>query len=758
MKRSPQQISMAAGRGKDPFNFDDIYRQAGVEDLFVKKSLADMKKNTPAAASAPPITTPATQQQTSTPVVHPGDFDDPMFQTQPVGKSDGGNTSNPSTPSIDTTSCPPSSDPFARLGLSPKPSHASSLAAGDKANHSASSPALHTFEIDDLGPVPQSSYTLDDMFGVGAPPVAPPTATSHAGSSNDPFDLFSSVEGAAAAVVQSSLSPTATAAPEVYAAREHGFDSGLLGVMPTFSEALVQSSSASAESPSLPTKAMDTAAPHSPRKPTPSPIIPTKLEDQDSVFHTAERCAEPRPYHPAGLASPPAYDKVQHGGEQLAEPKKTEQATSGLGKLSGFLRKGTDLGKKALKAAQAALESLDAPPDHGASHLSSEATQAGAHSTPPSYTSIETEPQTESTAADLLEVALQIADLPADQQRLKLQRLPPDQQDIVVKILEEQIGHLQQEEQPPVCVPTPAGPSVVSVDAAVDREPTTTTFVEPVVQVPHADFLGMDSPAARPAQADPAASPAAAAPPVVQNVDDMGDFFGGGGAVQANPAVPLKTQPVVPADVNDIGDFFGGGSASSQPQQARPAAPSDNLMSFNSTRPAASSTGDHMLLDLHVGNEAISQYKDLYQAHVGEDNEPEIRKQLRAAKLADKHAKMKAALAEKLEKDEIENNAREEQVRLKDEFKDKVDAWKNQYKGNIRGLLGSLQVVLWEDSGWKPVGVGDLLEHGQVKKVYMKANLLVHPDKVRQRQGTAEQVAIADMIFDVLKEAWSQFK
>ena len=41
----------------------------------------------------------------------------------------------------------------------------------------------------------------------------------------------------------------------------------------------------------------------------------------------------------------------------------------------------------------------------------------------------------------------------------------------------------------------------------------------------------------------------------------------------------------------------------------------------------------------------------------------------------------------------------------------------------------------------------------QVKKVYMKANLLVHPDKVRQRNGTPEQIAIADMVFDVLKEA-----
>jgi hypothetical protein len=52
-------------------------------------------------------------------------------------------------------------------------------------------------------------------------------------------------------------------------------------------------------------------------------------------------------------------------------------------------------------------------------------------------------------------------------------------------------------------------------------------------------------------------------------------------------------------------------------------------------------------------------------------------------------------------------------------------------QGNIRGLLGSLQTVLWEGSGWTPIGVGDLLEAGQIRKAWMKANLLVHPDKVR---------------------------
>ena len=46
----------------------------------------------------------------------------------------------------------------------------------------------------------------------------------------------------------------------------------------------------------------------------------------------------------------------------------------------------------------------------------------------------------------------------------------------------------------------------------------------------------------------------------------------------------------------------------------------------------------------------------------------------------------------------------------------------------------------------------------QVKRVYMKANLVVHPDKVKQKGGSLEQVATADMVFDVLKGAWGKFE
>lgn len=77
---------------------------------------------------------------------------------------------------------------------------------------------------------------------------------------------------------------------------------------------------------------------------------------------------------------------------------------------------------------------------------------------------------------------------------------------------------------------------------------------------------------------------------------------------------------------------------------------------------------------------------------------------------------------------------------------------------NIRALLSSLDSVLWPDSGWKSPGLTDLVEPNKVKRWYMKANLIVHPDKVKQKGGTVEQIVMADMAFDVLKVAWGKFE
>lgn len=64
--------------------------------------------------------------------------------------------------------------------------------------------------------------------------------------------------------------------------------------------------------------------------------------------------------------------------------------------------------------------------------------------------------------------------------------------------------------------------------------------------------------------------------------------------------------------------------------------------------------------------------------------------------------------------DSEEQRRQEQQQRFKQLNTARIEAWRQQHKGNIRGMLGSLQTVLWEGSGWTPLGIGDLLEPIQV--------------------------------------------
>ena len=45
-----------------------------------------------------------------------------------------------------------------------------------------------------------------------------------------------------------------------------------------------------------------------------------------------------------------------------------------------------------------------------------------------------------------------------------------------------------------------------------------------------------------------------------------------------------------------------------------------------------------------------------------------------------------------------------------------------------------------------------------MRKAYQKALLVVHPDRVKNKGGDVEAIARADLVFDVLKEAWGKFQ
>lgn len=73
----------------------------------------------------------------------------------------------------------------------------------------------------------------------------------------------------------------------------------------------------------------------------------------------------------------------------------------------------------------------------------------------------------------------------------------------------------------------------------------------------------------------------------------------------------------------------------------------------------------------------------------------------------------------------------DEKFALADKVDAKVSAWRDGKRENLRALLASMDQVLWEGSGWKKVGLHELVMANKVKISYMKAIAKTHPDKVR---------------------------
>ncbi|KAI9021017.1 DnaJ domain-containing protein [Phycomyces nitens] len=92
---------------------------------------------------------------------------------------------------------------------------------------------------------------------------------------------------------------------------------------------------------------------------------------------------------------------------------------------------------------------------------------------------------------------------------------------------------------------------------------------------------------------------------------------------------------------------------------------------------------------------------------------------------------------------------------------DRVDArlktWKDTRELNLRALLASLDMVVWEELGWQRVEIGELIDPKKCKTYYRKAIAKVHPDKL-PINASVEQQMLASGIFSVLNEAWDSFK
>ncbi|GFP55521.1 UBA domain-containing protein 7 [Trichoderma asperellum] len=99
----------------------------------------------------------------------------------------------------------------------------------------------------------------------------------------------------------------------------------------------------------------------------------------------------------------------------------------------------------------------------------------------------------------------------------------------------------------------------------------------------------------------------------------------------------------------------------------------------------------------------------------------------------------------------------DEKFALADKVDAKVSAWRDGKRENLRALLASMDSVLWENSGWKKVGLHELVMANKVKISYMKAIAKTHPDKLPQDASTEVRL-IAGLVFSTLNESWDKFK
>ncbi|XP_065881241.1 auxilin-related protein 2 [Euphorbia lathyris] len=228
----------------------------------------------------------------------------------------------------------------------------------------------------------------------------------------------------------------------------------------------------------------------------------------------------------------------------------------------------------------------------------------------------------------------------------------------------------------------------------------------------------------------------------------------------------LKNQP---NSADDLESFFGIGSRSSSVPKSR-TTPSDPLFdaTINNRRDpvvpqrnssVASSGMRKASSTPQMPDDLFSMFGDISSS--GEFKEIEGESEERRKARLDRHHRTKdrvaKAVADMNQRDLKTQHEQDERLRIAETMDAHIKRWAAGKEGNMRALLSSLQYVLWTESGWEPVSLTDLITSTSVKKVYRKATLCVHPDKVQQKGSTLEQKYTAEKVFDILKEAWTKF-
>ncbi|KAH0637981.1 hypothetical protein KY290_038346 [Solanum tuberosum] len=219
---------------------------------------------------------------------------------------------------------------------------------------------------------------------------------------------------------------------------------------------------------------------------------------------------------------------------------------------------------------------------------------------------------------------------------------------------------------------------------------------------------------------------------------------------------------------NDLESFFSMGRASSAPK-TRTSTP-DNIFDSQFQNKAGSegpkSTAGVASSNMRKASSTTSFVDDLSSifgasASSGEfqdvEGETEERRRARLERHQRTQERAAKALAEKNQRDLQVQRDQEERHRISETLDFEIKRWAAGKEGNLRALLSTLQYVLWPECGWQPVSLTDLIVGASVKKVYRKATLCIHPDKVQQKGANLQQKYIAEKVFDLLKEAWNKF-
>lgn len=135
------------------------------------------------------------------------------------------------------------------------------------------------------------------------------------------------------------------------------------------------------------------------------------------------------------------------------------------------------------------------------------------------------------------------------------------------------------------------------------------------------------------------------------------------------------------------------------------------------------------------------------------------RKELVRQREESQAAQVKAARAFAAANATDEANRRQEKMSAQNQLGAVLDKWALTEQGkfkDVRSLLSSMNMVLWDNSGWSDVPLGELMiNDATVKKSYRRAIVLCHPD--RHQKESADQQYRADRIFNAINESYKIF-